>query len=160
MIAIACACTPSLIIADEPTTALDVTIQAQILDLLTDMQAELGSAVLFITHDLGVVAEIADRVVVLYAGQVVEEAGVRDLFRAPAHPYTAALLASVPDVDAPRMRDRRLPAIAGSVPAISDLDAGCRFRGRCPQAHDRCEQAPPVVTLSPGQRARCWLHAE
>jgi oligopeptide/dipeptide ABC transporter ATP-binding protein len=158
MIAIACACRPSLIVADEPTTALDVTIQAQVLDLLLEMQAELGSAMLFITHDLGVVAEIADRVVVLYAGQVVEEAVVDQLFRAPAHPYTAALLASVPDVEATRVRSRRLPAIAGTVPSPSEIDAGCRFRGRCPHAHERCPEPPPVVALSRSQHARCWLH--
>jgi oligopeptide/dipeptide ABC transporter ATP-binding protein len=158
MIAIACACRPSLIVSDEPTTALDVTIQAQVLDLLLEMQAELGSAMLFITHDLGVVAEIADRVVVLYAGQVVEEANVEQLFRAPGHPYTAALLASVPDVDATRIRERRLSAIAGTVPSPSEVDSGCRFRSRCPHAHERCCEPPPVVALSSSQQARCWLH--
>ena len=160
MIAIACAAGPALIIADEPTTALDVTVQAQVLDLLLAMQAELGSALLVITHDLGVVAEIADRVVVLYAGQVVEEAAVNELFQAPAHPYTQGLLASVPDVDAPRRPDRRLAAIPGVVPDPLELPTGCRFRDRCGQAHGRCQTAPPQVSLAGGRRVRCWLHAD
>jgi len=160
MIAIACICSPKLIVADEPTTALDVTVQAQVLDLLMDMQARIGSALLFITHDLGVVAEIADRVVVLYAGQVVEEADVADLFGSPAHPYTAGLLASVPNVDAPRRRGIALPAISGTVPNLLELGPGCRFRDRCGQAHDRCAEAPPLIDLARGHRARCWLHAD
>ncbi len=160
MIAIACACSPSLVIADEPTTALDVTIQAQILELLLAMQADLGSALLFITHDLGIVAEIADRVIVLYAGQVVEESGVLDLFRAPAHPYTAGLLASVPDVDAPRNRDRRLAGVPGNVPSPSELGFGCRFRERCEHAHARCTEVPPVVEIGSGRQVRCWLHVQ
>ena len=158
-IAIACICNPKLIIADEPTTALDVTVQAQVLDLLMDMQVRMGSALLFITHDLGIVAEIADRVVVLYAGQVVEEAAVEDLYRDPAHPYTVGLLASVPDVDAPRKYGVALPAIPGSVPNLLELDAGCRFRNRCGRAHERCMQEPPVITIDNGRRVRCWLHA-
>ena len=158
-IAIACICSPKLIIADEPTTALDVTVQAQVLDLLMDMQARMRSALLFITHDLGVVAEIADRVVVLYAGQVVEEAEVRDLYGRPAHPYTIGLLASVPDVEKPRMPGIPMFAIPGSVPNPLDLDAGCRFRNRCDKAHDRCVRAPPMIDLQQGHRVRCWLHA-
>ena len=157
-VAIACICNPKLIIADEPTTALDVTVQAQVLDLLMDMQARMGSALLFITHDLGVVAEIADRVVVLYAGQVVEEAEVHDLYSRPAHPYTIGLLASVPDVEKPRKPRTPLSAIPGSVPNPLELDAGCRFRNRCSKAHDRCVQEPPMIDLQDGHRVRCWLH--
>jgi peptide/nickel transport system ATP-binding protein len=158
-IAIACICNPKLIIADEPTTALDVTVQAQVLDLLMDMQARMRSALLFITHDLGVVAEIADRVLVLYAGQVVEEAEVRDLYARPAHPYTIGLLASVPDVEKPRRLGVTMSAIPGSVPNPLELDAGCRFRNRCDNAHDRCVEAPPMIDLQQGHRVRCWLHA-
>jgi peptide/nickel transport system ATP-binding protein/oligopeptide transport system ATP-binding protein len=158
-IAIACICTPKLIIADEPTTALDVTVQAQVLDLLTSILARMGSALLFITHDLGVVAEIADRVAVLYAGQVMEEAAVEDLYCRPAHPYTIGLLGSVPDVDKPRKRGEPLSAIAGSVPNPLELDAGCRFRNRCGRVHDRCALEPPMIDLRVGHRVRCWLHA-
>jgi len=158
-IAIACICNPKLIIADEPTTALDVTVQAQVLDLLMDMQVRLRSALLFITHDLGVVAEIADRVAVLYAGQVVEEAEVHDLYARPAHPYTIGLLASVPDVESPRRQGIPMSTIPGSVPNPLELDAGCRFRNRCGKAHDRCMQAPPMIDLQQGHRVRCWLHA-
>jgi oligopeptide/dipeptide ABC transporter ATP-binding protein len=158
-IAIACIANPTLIIADEPTTALDVTVQAQVLDLIMRMQTRLGSGLLFITHDLGIVAEIADRVLVLYAGQVVEEAAVEDLYRRPAHPYTAGLLASVPDVDSPRRRGMPLPAIPGRVPGPFELDTGCRYRGRCAEAHDRCLKEPPLIELAQGRRVRCWLHA-
>lgn len=158
-IAIACIGSPRLIIADEPTTALDVTVQAQILDLLTEMQTSLGSALLFITHDLGIVAELADRVVVLYAGQVVEEAAVEDLYRTPGHPYTVGLLASVPDVDAPRKRGVALAAIPGTVPNLLEVGTGCRFRERCDRAHERCGAEPPMITLSEGHRVRCWLYA-
>jgi oligopeptide/dipeptide ABC transporter ATP-binding protein len=160
MIAIACVCSPRLIIADEPTTALDVTIQAQVIDVLMNMQSQLGSALLFISHDLGVVAEIADRVVVLYAGQVVEEAMVDDLYRDPAHPYTKGLLASVPNVDAPRQRGLPLTAIPGTVPNLLELPSGCRFRDRCDHAHARCDEPPPLVQLDGGRSARCWLHHE
>lgn len=158
-IAIACIGSPRLIIADEPTTALDVTVQTQILDLLTEMQTSLGSALLFITHDLGIVAELADRVVVLYVGQVVEEAAVEDLYRTPGHPYTVGLLASVPDVDAPRKRGVALAAIPGTVPNLLEVGTGCRFRERCDRAHDRCGAEPPMITLSEGHRVRCWLYA-
>jgi oligopeptide/dipeptide ABC transporter ATP-binding protein len=158
-IAIACIASPKLIIADEPTTALDVTVQAQVLDLLMRMQTRLGSGLLFITHDLGIVAEIADRVLVLYAGQVVEEAAVADLYRAPAHPYTGGLLASVPNIDSPRRRGLPLPAIPGRVPDLLELGTGCRYRDRCAQAYDRCTQEPPMIDLADGRRVRCWLHA-
>lgn len=158
MIAIAIACKPALIIADEPTTALDVTVQAQILELLIDLQHDLGSALLFITHDLGVVAEIADRVVVLYAGQVVEDGPVKGLFHKPLHPYTQGLLACVPDVDAPHESGRALSAIPGVVPSLLDIGEGCRFRERCAHAHARCEAMPPLAEVEEGRRVRCWLH--
>lgn len=158
-IAIACIANPSLIIADEPTTALDVTIQAQILDLLMDMQASLRSALLFITHDLGIVAEIADRVVVLYAGQAVEEAPVEALYGRPGHPYTIGLLKSVPDVDLPRRRGIAMNAIPGAVPNLLELGPGCRFRERCDRAHARCAEEPPMIELAVDHRVRCWLHA-
>ena len=158
MIAIAIACKPALIIADEPTTALDVTVQAQILELLIDLQRELGSALLFITHDLGVVAEIADKVVVLYAGQVVEDAPVAPLFAKPLHPYTQGLLACIPDVDAPHERGRALPAIPGVVPSPLDVGEDCRFRERCAHAHARCTVMPPLAEVEEGRRVRCWLH--
>jgi peptide/nickel transport system ATP-binding protein len=156
MIAMALACDPDLLFADEPTTALDVTIQAQILDLMRTLQREKGSGILLITHDLGVVAETARRVAVMYAGQVVEEADVAELFAAPAHPYTQGLLASVPRLGVKRV----LAPIPGMVPGIFDLPRGCRFRPRCAQAFARCEAAPPLFALSPassGRSARCWL---
>lgn len=144
---------PDLLFADEPTTALDVTIQAQILDLMRRLQAEKGSGVLLITHDLGVVAETAHRVAVMYAGQVVEEAPVAALFAHPAHPYTQGLLASVP-----RLGERRtLAPIPGMVPGIFDLPEGCRFRPRCAHAHARCQEAPPLFPTGAGSAARCWL---
>jgi oligopeptide/dipeptide ABC transporter ATP-binding protein len=156
MIAMALACDPALLIADEPTTALDVTIQAQILELLRTLQRELGMAILLITHDLGVVAQFAERVAVMYAGELVEEAPVRELFRAPLHPYTRALLRALPR---PGQRGR-LAAIEGSVPSPAELPAGCAFAGRCPEALPRCAgEAPPVVAVG-GRPVRCWLHAE
>ena len=155
MIAMALVCDPDLIFADEPTTALDVTIQAQILDLLRRLQAEKGSGVMLITHDLGVVAETANRVAVMYAGQVVEEAPVDELFAHPAHPYTQGLLASVPRLGVKRV----LAPIPGMVPGIFDLPHGCRFRPRCAQAHARCETSPPLFEAGSGRQARCWLCA-
>lgn len=154
MIAMALVCDPDLIFADEPTTALDVTIQAQILDLMRRLQQDKGSGILLITHDLGVVAETARRVAVMYAGQVVEEADVADLFAEPAHPYTQGLLASVPRLGVRRV----LAPIPGMVPGIFDLPQGCRFRPRCARALARCEQAPPLFTPATGRRVRCWLH--
>lgn len=157
MIAIALACRPRLLIADEPTTALDVTIQAQILDLLRKLQQELGMAVILITHDLGVVAEFADRALVMYAGRVVERAPVRALFKTPAHPYTRGLLASMPVIDGPRTR---LNAIAGTVPAAGAMPAGCRFAPRCPVAMPACIQAvPPPVDLTGEHQVSCVLYA-
>jgi len=165
MIAMALVCHPKVLIADEPTTALDVTIQAQILELLERLQAELGMAVMLITHDLGVVAGSADRVVVMYAGQVVEQAPTPELFARPLHPYTVGLLASVPRLDAPSRARARLHGIPGQVPAASDWPGGCRFHPRCPYAWDRCrEEEPPLLDASTGEpgshTVRCWLLTE
>src|SRR5262245_6246201 len=159
MIAMALVCHPKVLIADEPTTALDVTIQAQILELLDNLQNEFGMAVLLITHDLGVVAGHADRVVVMYAGRVVETAPTDALFERPTHPYTEGLLAAVPRIDAPQAR---LHAIPGQVPAATAWPAGCRFHPRCPYAWDKCTaQEPPLLeTGTPGHDARCWLVSE
>ena len=154
MIAMALCCHPRLLIADEPTTALDVTIQAQILDLLRHLKKQLSMAVLLITHDLGVVAETAERVVVMYAGKVVEEAPVRTLFHAPRHPYTEGLLRSIPRLDE---RRESLPVIEGMVPNLLDLPSGCRFHPRCPRAERRCrEEAPALRSLGEGHRVACW----
>ena len=155
MIAMALACDPKLLIADEPTTALDVTIQRQILGLLKDLQARLGMAVILITHDLGVIAEVTDRIVVMYGGLVMETGPVRDLFAAPKHPYTWGLLASVPD-----LRDdthRRLTPIPGSPPDMAHPPSGCPFTPRCPHAMRQCAAALPPI-FGTGQGARCWLH--
>jgi oligopeptide/dipeptide ABC transporter ATP-binding protein len=156
LIALALACHPSLVIADEPTTALDVTIQAQILDLLRDLQKRLGLALLLITHDLGVVAEMADRVAVMYAGRLVEEAPVRELFRDPRHPYTRGLLGSIPG----GARGSRLQAIQGTVPPLGQLPRGCAFAPRCPNRFDPCDLAPPgaAVVVPPDHTARCYLY--
>jgi len=159
MIAMALICHPQILIADEPTTALDVTIQAQILDLLGRLRRELHMAVLLITHDLGVVAGSADRVAVMYAGQVVETAPTRDLFATPQHPYTTGLLASIPRLDQPRERLRSIP---GSVPPATAWPGGCRFHPRCPFAWEKCrtEEPPLLETGTAGHSARCWLVAE
>ncbi len=155
MIAMALACRPSLLIADEPTTALDVTIQAQILELLADLQSQLGMALVFITHDLAVVAQIADAVLVMYAGQVVESGSVTDIFTAPRMPYTAGLLASIPRLGHAR-RGRRLAAIPGQVPTLSELPAGCRFSNRCHHATSACTAAPPALEpVAAGHDVRC-----
>jgi peptide/nickel transport system ATP-binding protein len=154
MIAMALACKPKLLIADEPTTALDVTIQAQILDLLAGLRRSHGMAVLLITHDLGVVAEVCDRVVVMYAGQIVETGSVEDIFTRPAHPYTRGLLASLPSLEA---RGRRLASIPGTVPSPLHWPEGCRFRARCSLAGAGCESAQQLVTVgATGRAARCW----
>jgi len=159
VIAMALVCRPQILIADEPTTALDVTIQAQILELLERLQAELGMAVMLITHDLGVVAGTADRVVVMYAGQVVETATTKQLFAGPRHPYTEGLMASIPRLDRPA---ERLYSIPGNVPAATHWPTGCRFHPRCPHAWDKCRQEePPLLdTGTPGHTARCWLITE
>jgi peptide/nickel transport system ATP-binding protein len=161
LIAMALACNPSVLIADEPTTALDVTIQAQILDLLRDLKKRFGLALLLITHDLGVVAEMADRVAVMYAGRIVEEAPVRELFRDARHPYTQGLLASIPGGS----RGSRLTAIQGTVPPLGQLPPGCPFAPRCPKRFEPCDQAVPGVTIievqgprSDPHTARCYLY--
>ena len=158
MIAMALACPPQLLIADEPTTALDVTIQAQILDLLQDLKAQLGMAVLLITHAMGVVAEVAQRVVVMYAGQVVEEAPVQALFATPRHPYTQGLIRSIPRMDLDARQKTRFSAIPGSVPRLINPAPGCRFAPRCAQAQPACSAAtPPLRELAPGHRVACFL---
>ena len=154
MIAIALAAEPELLIADEPTSALDVTVQAQILELLDRLRAARGMAVLLITHDLGIVAGRADRVAVMYAGRIVEEASVSELFAHPSHPYTGGLLAS-----RPRLRGPKLPLapIPGSVPVPGQWPAGCRFHPRCPKAMPHCSTEPPWATVAAGHAMRCWL---
>jgi peptide/nickel transport system ATP-binding protein len=159
MIAMAIACGPRLLIADEPTTALDVTIQAQILELMKELQASSGMGLIIISHDLGVVAETADRVVVMYAGRKVEEAPVEALFERPLHRYTRGLLGATPL--AKRRRGARLAEIAGSVPALSELPAGCAFQNRCADAFDRCRAEKPVLMpLLPGRTAACFAAEE
>jgi peptide/nickel transport system ATP-binding protein len=158
MIAIALACKPQLVIADEPTTALDVTIQAQILDLLQRLKDEMGMAVMLITHAMGVVAEVAQRVVVMYAGKVVEEAPVRELFAHPRHPYTQGLIRSIPRIDLDAAHKVRLEAIPGTVPKLIDPAEGCRFAARCKHARAECRQAtPPLRDVAAGHRVACIL---
>ena len=154
MIAMALACEPALLIADEPTTALDVTIQAQILDLLQDLQRRLGMAILIITHDLGVIAEVADEVVVMYAGKIVESAPVEALFADPQHPYTIGLLGSIPRIEVDR---ERLSTIEGTVPSPNNQPKGCRFAPRCPFADPRCHNEPPPLRgLGADHHVACW----
>lgn len=156
MIAMALCCRPELLIADEPTTALDVTIQAQILDLMQELREQLGTAIIMITHDLAVVAETADRAVVMYCGKLVEEAPVLDLFDNPLHPYTRGLLKSIPHVND---NQERLYMIEGMVPALTQLPPGCSFAPRCPEAQPRCHVEPPSLQeIAPGRRVSCWLH--
>ncbi|MDH4618695.1 ABC transporter ATP-binding protein [Brevibacillus sp. AY1] len=158
MIAIGLACHPQMLIADEPTTALDVTIQAQILDLMRELKEKTQTAILLVTHDLGVVAEMCDRVIVMYAGEIVEEADVDTLFHNPKHPYTRGLLESIPNLEE---KKRRLFSIAGQVPTPDTVIPGCRFRDRCPDAIARCEQEhPELLELEQSHTCRCWLYAE
>ncbi len=162
MIAMALACEPELLIADEPTTALDVTIQAQILDLMRDLQRSSGTAVILITHDLGIVAEMADRVAVMYAGRIVEEADVRTLFRSPQHPYTQGLIGSIPTLG--QLKDL-LDTIPGVVPSLVDLPPGCRFASRCASRIEHgleiCNQVEPdLLEIAEGHKVRCWLYQE
>jgi peptide/nickel transport system ATP-binding protein len=158
MIAMALACKPRLLIADEPTTALDVTIQAQILDLLTELKERLGMAVLLITHAMGVVAEVAQRVVVMYAGQVIEEGTVEEVFERPWHPYTQGLIRSIPRIDADASRGSRLVSIPGTVPSLLAPPPGCRFAPRCAYARDACTQATPALReVGTGHRVACIL---
>ncbi|NIK76882.1 oligopeptide/dipeptide ABC transporter ATP-binding protein [Paenibacillus castaneae] len=155
MIAIAVACNPDLLIADEPTTALDVTIQAQILDLLLELKKEFNSSILLITHDLGVVAETADRVMVMYGGQIVEEASVHDLFTQPKHPYAIGLLESIPNMD---RTVERLHSIPGTVPPSDRFPEGCRFEPRCPMAMEKCRLInPELIEIEPNRKVRCHL---
>jgi peptide/nickel transport system ATP-binding protein len=160
MIAMALSCSPSLLIADEPTTALDVTIQAQILRELNSLRSETDAGIILVTHDLGVVADIADRIIVMYAGRVVEEGTLDELFYDPQHPYTWGLLGSITRVD--RDRSQRLPAIPGMPPSLLSPPQGCHFRPRCPHEFDRCASVPPLearLPEAPGHRDRCWLSA-
>jgi len=154
MIAMGLALEPELLIADEPTTALDVTIQAQVLALLREVRDEHGTAILFITHDLGVVAEVCDWVYVMYAGRIVEQGSVESIFNKPSHPYTQALLRATPSVDASQ---ERLVSIEGRIPSPFDWSPACRFADRCPFRFDRCAEEPPLLTVSAEHAARCWL---
>jgi oligopeptide/dipeptide ABC transporter ATP-binding protein len=154
MIGIGVSCAPSLLIADEPTTALDVTIQAQVLALIRRLAREMGMAVLLVSHDLGIVSQMCHRVIVMYAGRIVEEAPIATIFRAPAHPYTRALIACLPDVD----ERRRLGAIPGVMPGLTAVPSGCRFHPRCPVAEPRCAvEEPGLRAAGPGQVAACHL---
>ena len=154
MIAMALSCQPKLLIADEPSTALDVSVQAQIIELLAELRAGRNMAILLITHDLAVVAQMADRVVVMYAGAVVEESPVKELFGSPAHPYTKGLIDSIPRLG---QRLERLPMIPGNVPDPLDLPEGCRFSDRCPARFEKCVTEPPLFDQPGGRLARCWL---
>jgi oligopeptide/dipeptide ABC transporter ATP-binding protein len=158
MIAMALSCNPSLLIADEPTTALDVTIQAQIIDLMVELKRKTDAAIMLITHDMGVVAEMADTILVMYAGQVVEYGTAYQIFRNPLHPYTRGLLASIPRLD----RDsEHLYAIEGTVPSLNHLPKGCRFCVRCECSMDICkEKCPPVYETPDGQQVRCWKYRD
>ncbi len=155
MIAIAMSCDPKLLIADEPTTALDVTIQAQILDLMRKIRKEHNMAILLITHDLGVVAEMCDRVVVMYAGKVVEQGSVKEIFRNPSHPYTVGLMNSIPKLEE---RQARLPSIPGNVPSLELMPKGCRFATRCEFVTEKCiQEEPTLLPVEENHEARCWL---
>ncbi|MCH9058880.1 MAG: ABC transporter ATP-binding protein [Planctomycetes bacterium] len=155
MIAMAFICGPELVIADEPTTALDVTIQAQILDLMASLKKKLNTAIMLITHDLGVIAQVCDRVLVMYAGRVIEDASVHDIFYRPQHPYTQALLESIPRSGG-KERGKRLPTIEGMVPSLHELPSGCRFSERCRYCEDRCvQEEPDLLTAEDGRRVRC-----
>jgi peptide/nickel transport system ATP-binding protein len=157
MIAMALSCNPSLLIADEPTTALDVTVQAQILDLLRDLREKFGSGIILITHDMGVVAGIADTLMVMYAGRLVERGATQDIFAHPAHPYTQGLLASIPPMEGPRLR--RLPSIPGTPPNPAAMPPGCAFAPRCPYLFDPCATKPPPLFALPAQDSACFLAA-
>ena len=162
MIAIALACQPDILIADEPTTALDVTVQAQIFDLLRALQRDKGTAIVLITHDMGAVAEMADRVIVMYAGRVIEQGTTGEVIADPQHPYTRGLIACLPELGSSQRGERvELQEIAGVVPSIWELGSGCAFRERCPHAHARCAEVPPLVSAHGGQHAAaCWLLEE
>lgn len=158
MIAMALSCNPKLLIADEPTTALDVTIQAQILELMKELQDEFNTSIMFITHDLGVVAEVCDRVIVMYAGEIIEEGTVEDIFNNPSHPYTIGLLNSIPDLE---REELRLQSIPGTVPTPNKMPVGCRFSPRCKHATNKCRMEKPDFQLvSDNHVSRCWLQSE
>ena len=160
MIAMALSCNPRLILADEPTTALDVTIQAQIMTLLQRLKDDFKTAIVLITHNLGIIAEMASRVVVMYAGKVVEEAPVKELFKDPRHPYTRGLLGSIPVIGRKAQTHRRLQEIPGIVPSPLQTPLGCRFHPRCPKVMDRCcSEQPPMIKLGQHRRVSCWLEA-
>jgi peptide/nickel transport system ATP-binding protein/oligopeptide transport system ATP-binding protein len=158
MIALALSCSPSVLIADEPTTALDVTIQAQILERIKELKDETGTAIILVTHDLGVVADIADRIAVMYGGRIVEQGTVDEIFYDPQHPYTWGLLGSITRVD--RARSERLPSIAGLPPSLLDPPAGCHFRARCPHEFATCMDVPPLEDHGAGHPDRCWMTVE
>ncbi|WP_425066955.1 ABC transporter ATP-binding protein [Reyranella sp.] len=159
MIAMAIGCEPRLLIADEPTTALDVTVQAQIFELLRELRARSGMGLILITHDMGVIAEMTDRVAVMYGGRVVEEAPTAEILSAPAHPYTRGLIACVPDLDAEEAQGADLVEIAGMVPSVWDLPKGCPFADRCAEARPHCAaEMPPTTVLATGHKVACWLH--
>jgi peptide/nickel transport system ATP-binding protein/oligopeptide transport system ATP-binding protein len=162
MIAMALACNPEILIADEPTTALDVTVQAQILDLMLTLRQDYDTAIMMITHDLGVITEIASRVVVMYAGKVVEAARTGNIFKNPKHPYTRGLLQSIPKLgERARHGRRRLREIAGMVPSLYSLPEGCRFYPRCPDRLEKCRQhLPEILDTGEGHAVRCWLHVK
>jgi len=160
MIAMALSCRPRLMLADEPTTALDVTIQAQILELIQDLKREVGTSVILITHDLGVIAEAAQYAAVMYAGWVVEQGPVGSIFSAPLHPYTVGLMNSIPRIGKGHAKDGYLNVIPGTIPDLLELPSGCKFRDRCPQAMPVCaEKKPELLEKTPGHTVRCWLHA-
>ncbi|HXZ37726.1 MAG TPA: ABC transporter ATP-binding protein [Thermodesulfobacteriota bacterium] len=160
MIAMALACSPKLMIADEPTTALDVTIQAQILELINRLQREKGMSVILITHNLGVIAETAQKVAVMYAGRIVEYAEVKPIFGNPMHPYTQGLLKSIPRLDEDHARKARLEAIPGLVPSLLELPKGCKFSNRCKYVFEKCGEEPQLIEAEPGHLVRCWLHGK
>jgi oligopeptide/dipeptide ABC transporter ATP-binding protein len=155
MIALALSCNPAILIADEPTTALDVTVQAQILDLMRELQEEFGSSIIMITHNLGVVSQMANHVAVMYLGKVVEYGQVQDIFHRPLHPYTVGLLNSVPVLG---RKAKHLVPIKGMVPSPTEVIQGCPFASRCPHAMKICEEIPPLKEVAPGHLAACWLH--
>ena len=159
MIAMAISCNPSLLIADEPTTALDVTIQAQVLNLMNGLRTEFQAAIMFITHDLGVIAQMADDVIVMYLGRVMERGTVRQIFHHPTHPYTRGLMNSIPSLA--ETKEKRLIPIEGVVPDLLDVGGGCGFGSRCPDKMDICKRETPILTeISPGHHSACWLHAK
>jgi len=158
MIAIALSCNPSVMIADEPTTALDVTIQAQILNLMRKLQKEIGTSIILITHNMGVVAEMAINVIVMYAGRIVETASVVDIFEQPYHPYTKGLIGSIPSMDSSKAR-KKLHIIPGNVPSLFNLPTGCKFSNRCKKSYSKClQEEPPLVSVSHSHMCRCWLY--